>query len=183
MSLLRLFNLAMQGEAGRKGASSGASQIDLSILLNAIENTKGRSLLQALVDANAPTVFHMAITRLRGDFGFTGVIRKILGVMSRLPLQLAHLEKTHSAAKGGSLLLLLEQLRRSDDQTIETRAKEILVRNRGRASLGLGRKAVLAPPHTAQSVRAPACVKKQHVYWRAADNPHAAPRPVSASAG
>lgn len=58
VSLLRLFSLAMQGEAGRKGAhsASGASQKDLSILLSAIESTKKSSTLQALVDANASTV-------------------------------------------------------------------------------------------------------------------------------
>lgn len=56
VSLLRLFSLAMQGEAGRKGTHTGASQKDLSILLAAIEQTKRSSTLQALVDANASTV-------------------------------------------------------------------------------------------------------------------------------
>jgi len=125
--LLRLFHVALAGEAGRgAGAAPVVSTRDLSMLLGAVANTQAPSLQRELLDAGVPGVLHMALPRLVGAELQLPVLRALLRALDGLPFSLQLLRATTSAK--GTLLDALGALERSTDAEVARRARELCTR-------------------------------------------------------
>ena len=123
--LLRLFALALEGDAGGGDeAAISVSSRDVSLLLEAVLKTTAPGLQRALLESSALNIFHLALPRLLGADVLLPVLRKLLRVLDQLPLTEALLRAAYSA-NGLTLLDALRRLERATDGEVARRAREL----------------------------------------------------------
>ena len=124
--LLRLFHLALEGDAGGGGDDAGmsVSSRDVSLLLEAVVKTAAPGLQRTLLESGLLNMFHLAMPRLLGADVLLPVLRKLLRAMDQLPLSEELLRATRSA-NGLTLLDALRRLERAADGEVARRAREL----------------------------------------------------------